>query len=141
MDECLIVIPARGGSKGIPNKNMKLIDGIPLVEFSIRAALRAGLNSRICLSTDSTKIRDFGLSCGAEAPFLRPAELSTDFISSADVVKHAVLWYEENENYNPKYVMLIQPTSPLRSPESIIEALKIISSSNASSLIGVNERQ
>ena len=140
MDDCLIVIPARGGSKGIPNKNMTLIDGIPLVEFSIRSALRADINARICLSTDSPKIRDFGLSCGAEAPFLRPAELSSDFISSADVVKHAIKWYEENECYTPKYVMLLQPTSPLRSPESIREALsKISSSDEVSSLIGVNE--
>ena len=95
-NDCLVLIPARGGSKGIPGKNMALLGGKPLVEFTIRAAINAKLPGRICLSTDDQKIRSFGLSFPIEAPFLRPDELAQDDSDSLSVIKHALDWYSEN---------------------------------------------
>lgn len=139
MSESLVIIPARAGSKGIPNKNMSLIDNIPLIEFTIRAALASNIKGRICLSTDSPEIRDFGLSCGIEAPFIRPAELAGDNSSSLDVIKHAIDWYNTNTDFKPDYIVLLQPTCPFRSPDSIKGSINLITEKDSESLISVNK--
>lgn len=138
MSKALILIPARGGSKGIPGKNMAPVGGIPLIEFTIRAALESGIEGRICLSTDDIDIRNFGLSFPIEAPFLRPAELAQDYSVTVPVVLHALDWYFVQERFEPDYVVLLQPTCPFRSSKSIQDAYRLIGDVGADSLISVN---
>ena len=138
MHECLILIPARGGSKGIPRKNLALIGGIPLIAFTIKATLGASLPGRICLSTDDEEIRALGLQFNIEAPFLRPRELAQDDSSSISVVRHALDWYEGNADFHPTTVMLLQPTCPFRSAASISAAYRAFWNAKADSLIAVN---
>jgi len=138
MTECLTIIPARGGSKGIPRKNMVYIGPYPLIQFTITAALKAHLPGRICLTTDDPEIREFGLSFPIESPFLRPSDLAQDSSSTHSVIEHTLRWYKENDNYCPDYIILLQPTSPFRTPNNIIESFQLIESSTNNSLIGVN---
>lgn len=138
MNSCLTLIPARAGSKGIPNKNMALIGSHPLLEFTIRAALGAGLPGRICLSTDSPEMQKFSLSCGIEAPFLRPSDLAQDSSGMISVIGHALEWYEKSEGFVPEYLVLLQPTCPFRSPRTITEAFRLIKNAGSDSLISVN---
>ena len=136
--DCLILIPARGGSKGISEKNMALLGGKPLVEFTIEAAINAKLPGRICLSTDDQKIRDFALSFPIEAPFLRPAELAQDDSDSLSVINHALDWYDGNYCFSPEFLVLLQPTCPLRNSETVIDAYKSIIATKAKTLMTVN---
>jgi len=136
--ECLILIPARGGSKGIPKKNMALLGGKPLIEFTIRAALKARLPGKICLSTDDEEIRNFGLRFPIEAPFLRPAQLARDDSSTVPVMIHALYWYEKNRGFFPEFLVLLQPTCPFRSPESVRKAYMSILATGVDNLISVN---
>ncbi|KQC04379.1 MAG: hypothetical protein APR53_03270 [Methanoculleus sp. SDB] len=138
MDKCLTLIPARAGSKGIPNKNMALIGSRPLLEFTVRAALGAGLPGRICLSTDSPEMRTFGLSCGIEAPFFRPSELAQDGTGMIPVIEHALAWYDEAEGFVPEYLVLLQPTCPFRSPRAVLGAFRLIENAGSDCLISVN---
>lgn len=136
--DCLVIIPARGGSKGIPKKNLALINGIPLIEFTIKAALDSALPGRICLTTDNDEIRAHGLQFPIEAPFLRPADLSQDNSGTIPVVKHTLDWYEKNSIFQPEIIMLLQPTCPFRSALSIRQAYKDFIATSADSLISVN---
>lgn len=136
--ESLIIIPARGGSKGIPGKNMALLGGKPLIEHTIRAALDAELPARICLTTDDIDIRNFGLSFPIEVPFLRPSELALDSSDMSFVIRHALDWYVTQEHFIPRYIVLLQPTSPLRTSRNINEAYQIIVTKDGHSIIGVN---
>ena len=111
------------------------------MEFTIKAAVRSKLFDHICLSTDSEEYRRFGISCGAEAPFLRPKELSADSSSTSSVIAHALNWYSDHEGYSPEYIMLLQPTSPFRKPESIVKAFELIKNNQSDCLISVNEVQ
>jgi CMP-N,N'-diacetyllegionaminic acid synthase len=138
MQECLILIPARGGSKGIPRKNLALISGIPLIAFTIKAALEAALPGRICLSTDDEEIRSCGLQFNIEAPFVRPHELAQDDSSTISVVRHALDWYEVNADFHPTAIVLLQPTCPFRSAASISAAYHAFQNTKADSLITVN---
>ncbi len=136
--ESLILIPARGGSKGIPGKNLALLGGKPLIEHTIRAALDAGLPARICLTTDDERIREFGLTFPVEAPFLRPAELSQDGSGMIPVIQHALQWYKHNENFTPRFLILLQPTCPFRTAQNVREAYQMIIEENSHALISVN---
>jgi CMP-N,N'-diacetyllegionaminic acid synthase len=138
MQECLTLIPARGGSKGIPRKNLALIGGIPLIVFTIKAALEAALPGRICLSTDDEEIRSFGLQFNIESPFVRPLALAQDDSSTISVIRHALDWYEINADFHPAAVVLLQPTCPFRSAASIIAAYHAFRNAKADSLIAVN---
>lgn len=137
MRQRLALIPARGGSKGIPRKNIYPIDGKPLIAYSIEAGLeaqKAGVVSRVIVSTEDREIADVALSYGAEVPFLRPAELASDTSKSVDCMIHAVEYYRERgEIYDD--VVLLQPTSPLRTGEDIINALKIYDEAGTDSLV------
>ncbi|MBU5355391.1 acylneuraminate cytidylyltransferase family protein [Paenibacillus barcinonensis] len=130
---CLGVIPARGGSKGLPGKNIRLLDGKPLIEYSIEAALKSGCVTRVVVSTDDESIAHVARLAGAEVPFLRPAELATDEAKSIDVLRHAVQHYEEKGHHH-EHVLLLQPTSPLRTATDIREAMKQFLQSDADSL-------
>jgi N-acylneuraminate cytidylyltransferase len=122
MNKILVVIPARGGSKGIPKKNIKPFDGEPLILHSIRQARAAfGDACEICVSTDSEEIRRMAEREGLQVPFLRPTQLATDTAPTRDVILHALDYYE-SIGFTPDRIVLLQPTSPLRTPEQIIEA-------------------
>lgn len=136
--EALIIIPARGGSKGILRKNMALIGGKPLVKFAFDAAKEANLPGRICLSTDDAEIREFGLREGAEAPFIRPAELARDESSTVSVIQHALNWYSLHENFEPEFIVLLQPTCPFRTAQNIRESYQLMLENRSTSLISVN---
>lgn len=130
------VIPARSGSKGVVGKNIKILNNIPLIGYTINAAINSEL-SRVIVSTDSEDIRKVALEFSAEVPFLRPLEISMDNSSSISVAQHALLKLEEIENKKYDAVMLLQPTTPFRNTSDINEAIKILSSSYADSVISV----
>jgi N-acylneuraminate cytidylyltransferase len=114
--EVLAVIPARGGSKSIPRKNVKRLAGVPLLAYSIAAARQSDAVSRVLLTTDDPEVREVGLAWGAEAPFLRPAALSGDVVPDLPVFVHALRWLEAEESYRPDVVVQLRPTSPFRPP-------------------------
>ncbi len=132
------VIPARAGSKGIPGKNIKPLAGKPLIVHTIKAALASSVFDFLLVSTDSEDIAAVSLSAGAEAPFLRPAELATDSAKSSDVMRHAMAWYE-NRGEKFDWVAILQPTSPLRSPEDIVNSCKLMIERHAKAIVSVCE--
>lgn len=133
------LITARGGSKGIPGKNIKPLLGKPLIAYTIEAAKESGVLDRLVLSTDDPKIAEVAQKYGCEVPFMRPhtEELAGDRATHLTVIQHAVNWLKEKENYQPDYVMLLQPTSPLRQPFHIKEAADLILKSGADSIVSV----
>ncbi|GAB6189623.1 acylneuraminate cytidylyltransferase family protein [Marinitoga arctica] len=134
----LAIIPARGGSKGIKNKNIIKLNNKPLINYTIEAAKESKIFDEIMVTTDSDKISKIAKECGAKIPFLRPAELSTDTANSKDVILHTLNYYI-NRNINFDYFMLLQPTSPLRKSEDIINAVELLFKKCANSIVGVCE--
>lgn len=118
--EVLAIIPARGGSKGLPNKNILPLLGHPLIAYSIKAALDATLVTRTIVSTDSEHIASVAVEYGAEIPFLRPAEFAQDLSTDLEVFVHALEWLQQQEGYLPDYVVQLRPTSPVR-PVGLID--------------------
>jgi N-acylneuraminate cytidylyltransferase len=112
--EVLAIIPARGGSKSIPRKNIRPFAGHPLIAYSITAGLAAETVTRLIVSTDDQEIAAVSRRYGAETPFLRPAEYSQDATPDLPVFQHALRWLEENEGYLPEIVVQMRPTSPFR---------------------------
>jgi len=115
----LAIIPARGGSKSIPDKNIVLLGGAPLISYAIQAIGKAETVDRVIVSTDSEKIADVARRFGAEVPFLRPAELAEDTTPTIPVIRHAIEWLEREEGFRPDYVLLVQPTEPFVQGEHI----------------------
>ena len=134
----LAIIPARGGSKGILNKNIMDICDKPLIAYTIEAGKKSKYIDEVMVSTDSDAIKDVAKSCGAEVPFLRPEVLSNDSSKSIDLVLHAIDFYKSN-NISYDYVVLLQPTSPLRTFVQIDEAIEKLLETNISSLVSVRE--
>jgi N-acylneuraminate cytidylyltransferase len=124
--EVLAIIPARGGSKGIKNKNITNLNGSSLISYSIKAALESKLISRVICSTDSEIIAEEAIKHGAEVPFLRPDQISQDNSSDIEYFNHAIEWLKINESYKPKLLVQLRPTSPLRNLEMIDEAIQIM---------------
>lgn len=124
--EVLAVIPARGGSKGIPRKNIRCFAGQPLIAWSIAAAKHAEYVTRTIVSTDDSEIAKIGRQHGAETPFLRPAELSGDGAVDYPLFEHALRWLDENEHYQPEYVVQLRPTSPIRPRGMVDGALQLL---------------
>ncbi len=137
----MAVITARGGSKGVPRKNIRDLSGKPLIAWSIEAAKNSRYVDRIIISTEDTEIRDISLEYGAEVPFLRPRELAEDNSSSVDVVLHVIGKLEKDYNYTPDYILLLQPTSPLRNEVHIDDSIEALleKGSGFDSLISVTE--
>lgn len=133
------VITARGGSKGIPRKNIKDLKGQPLIAYTIKAAQESGVFDRVILSTDDAEIAEVAKRYGVEVPFMRPAELAQDNTPHLPVMQHAVSWLKENENYNPDLVAILQPTAPLRQSWHLKEALDLMLKLQADSVVGVVE--
>lgn len=123
-ENILIIIPARGGSKGIPGKNTKLLGGKPLICWSIDIAKSLTNDENICVTTDSSDIIKVVENYGLKVPFIRPAELATDQAGSNDVLLHALDFFE-SQGKSFKMIVLLQPTSPFRKPEFIEEAIEL----------------
>lgn len=125
--EALVIIPARGGSKSIPRKNIRTFAGYPLIAFSIAAGLASERISRVIVSTDDEEIAEIAKEYGAEVPFLRPEELSKDITPDLPVFQHALEWLQSNDQYQPQIVVQLRPTSPLRQKEHIDQAVRRLS--------------
>lgn len=126
MTETLALIPARGGSKGIPRKNIRNFAGYPLIAWSIAAALQAKSVNRVIVSTDDEEIAQVAREYGAETPFMRPSELAQDRTTDLPVFEHALKWLEEIEGYKPEMVIQLRPTSPIRPRDCVDGAAKIL---------------
>ena len=120
------IIPARGGSKGVPGKNIKLVGGYPLIAYTIAAAKLSKDISRVIVSTDSMEIASIAKKYGAEVPFMRPSELAGDRSLDIDFVLHAINWFQQNEHKIPDYIVHLRPTTPLRIPSEIDRAIDYI---------------
>jgi N-acylneuraminate cytidylyltransferase len=134
----LAVVPARGGSKGIPRKNLQLLDGQPLVALAVRAGLAAARVSRVVCSTDDAEIAAAARAAGAEVPFLRPAALAADASEDWPVFKHALDWLAQTEGWAPDLVVNLRPTSPLRTPAHVDDAIALLESTGADSVKSVH---
>ena len=124
MKDIVALIPARSGSKGIPNKNIKLICGLPLIAFSIAVAKKSKLIDRVIVSTDSQEYADIAIKYGAEVPFIRPASISGDSSTDIQFIDHAISWFEDNESFVPKFIAHLRPTTPIRSYKVVDDALR-----------------
>ena len=131
------VITARGGSKGIAGKNLKLLGGKPLIAYTIEAAQQAGVIDRLILSTDDPAIAHAARALGCEVPFMRPADLARDDTPHLPVMQHAVGWLETHAAFRPDVVIILQPTSPLRGPQHIRDAVQLLATSSADSVVSV----
>jgi len=134
LKEVLAIIPARRGSKGLPGKNIRLLNGHALIAYSIKAALDSPVISRIIVSTDCPEIAAIAQKYEAEIPFLRPAELSQDFSTDLEVFAHALQWLWENEQYIPDLIVQLRPTSPVRFTNDIQNCVLKLQNSDADSL-------
>jgi CMP-N,N'-diacetyllegionaminic acid synthase len=134
----LAIIPARGGSKGIPRKNMALLGGRPLVEYSIEAAKKSRFIDEILLSTDDDEIASVGRHFGLDVSYRRPAELAEDETAMIDTLEHGLHWIGNARGRLPDEVILLQPTSPLRSVQDIDGAIALFNESGAISLVSVH---
>lgn len=137
-DSVLVVVPARGGSKGLPRKNARTLVDLPLLGWTARAIQAAGLDGRCCLlSTDDAEIAEIGRSVGLPAPFLRPASLATDEATAESVALHALDWLAASHGIHPHSVMWLQPTSPFRNPQSLEQAVSMLTAGTCPGVIGV----
>jgi CMP-N,N'-diacetyllegionaminic acid synthase len=137
----LTIIPARGGSKGIPMKNIYKIVGKPLIQYTIEQALNSKLISRTIVSTDDLQIKKIAEKLGAEVPFLRPKKFSKDNSSAYDVVKHTINFLENENEVIPEIIIFLQPTNPLRTSQMIDKSIKLLQKSKGSSVLSVFTRR
>ena len=136
--QSICVIPARGGSKGVLNKNIVDVLGSPLISFSIKSAIESDLFDRVIVSTDSKEIAEVSISYGADVPFIRPPELSTDDSLVEDTFVHCLKFIEKNFKEYP-YVCLRQATTPLVSKEDLIKSVVLFNEKNADMVVSVSK--
>ena len=135
----LFVITARGGSKGVPRKNIRMLGDKPLIAYKIIAAKKCQFEKRIIVSTDDKEIAEISRKYGAEVPFIRPNELATDTASSADVLQHAMNWIKLNSQETYDCVCVLEPSSPFASYRDLDKALQLIEQIGADTLVSVKE--
>jgi CMP-N-acetylneuraminic acid synthetase len=135
--DILGIITARGGSKGIPKKNLRKVSGVPLIEYTINTAKKSKKITRLIVSTDNPEIIKLTKKLGVEVPFRRPAKYARDNSLSVDVINHALQFLKNNEGYSPDIVIILQPTSPLRNSSNIDKSVNLLIKSQASSVVGV----
>ncbi len=138
MTKILGIIPARGGSKGIPGKNIRMLGGKPLIYYAARAARESGLVDRLILTTDSAEIAEVGKGLGIEVPFIRPANLAQDGTPMFPVIDHTVQ-FVESQGWQPDIILLLQPTAPLRQTEHLQAAVKLLTETKCDSVASVVE--
>ena len=140
------IVLARGGSKGIPHKNIVPLNGLPLIGWTLRTAVKSGIFDRLIVSTDDEAIAKSARDYGAEVPFLRPKALASDRSPSIDSVIHALEFLKSKDAYAPEFIFLLQPTSPFRSVEDIRKAMSLMKSSRGNkfdalvSMVAVEDR-
>ena len=120
----LAIIPARGGSKRVPQKNIRLLSGKPLIAYTIQVALQTEVIHRVIVTTDDEKIAGVAKKCGAEVPFMRPASLAKDSTSDQPVLQHTLDWLKENQNYIPDIVLHLRPTTPFKTSQIITKVIE-----------------
>ena len=135
----IAITPARGGSKGLPRKNIKLLDGLPLISHTINAALASNFVDRVIVSTDDKEISSIAKEFGAEVPFIRPVEFANDTSMVMDTYLHAVDWISKEDKKPVQSFVSLLPTIPFRNSDDIDEAIKIFKNKNANSVISVVE--
>lgn len=135
----LAIIPARGGSKGITLKNIQKLAGKPLIEYTILSAKNSKYIDKILVSTDNEKISRIAKSSGAEVPFIRPKRFSGNKSPPIDYVKHALKFLFTHQSYVPEIVLILQPTSPLRTTKMIDRSIEILKKTNATCVLGVSK--
>lgn len=133
----LAVVPARGGSKGVPRKNLQLLAGKPLVAHAVETGLASTLVGRVLCSTDDAEIAEAARAAGAEVPFLRPAELAQDASEDWPVFMHVLDWLQRQEAWMPDVVVNLRPTSPLRRPDHVDGAIRLLLETGADSVKAV----
>jgi len=133
------IIPARGGSKGIPQKNLRELNHLPLISYTIKSAKKSKMINRIIVSTDNKKIASLAKKTGVEVPFIRPIKLATSKSKTLDVILHTLKFLEKNENYIPDIVVILQPTSPLRTEELIDSSINSLIHNKSTSVLSVKE--
>lgn len=136
----LALVPARGGSKGLAGKNIKELHGKPLIGWPIQAAVHSKYVDRVIISTDDTKIAEIAKEQGAEIPFLRPTELASDTATSISVIEHT-LQYCQSEGFSYRYLVYLEPTSPLTGTEDVDKALELLISKRdiADAIVGISK--
>lgn len=137
MGRLLILVPARGGSKELPGKNIRTLGGLPLLAWTARAIAASGISARTVLSTDDPATAEIGRVHGLEVPFLRPAALAGDTSGMLEVVEHAVGWLEDRAGLKVSAIMLLQPTSPFRRPDRLRQALDLLDLPGTEGVVGV----
>lgn len=137
--DVLTLIPARGGSKGLPGKNIRPFLGKPLIARAIDAARDSGVVGRIVVSTDDAEIARVTSESGAEVPFLRPAEIANDVAPVLAAALHALDWFKNHDSWKPEWLLLLQPTSPLRTADDIRRAFKLVRSADTDAVVAVSE--
>ncbi len=135
----LAIIPARGGSKSIPKKNIKLLEDKPLIAYPIELAKSISLINKIIVSTDSTEIAEVAKKYGAEVPFIRDGELAKDETPMLPVLHHSIKFLEERQHYKADYILLLYPTCPFLKKETVEKALHILLTENCNSVMSVEE--
>ena len=138
-NKILAIIPARGGSKSVPKKNIYPLNGKPLIYYSISSGLKAKYIDRLIVSTDSPEIAKVARKYKAEVPFVRPAELASDTAPTLPVLQHVVKYVEENDKFKPDLVVLIQPTNPLVRSEDVDGTIETLFKTNTNSCFSVTE--
>jgi len=126
--EVLALVPARGGSKSMPRKNLRVVGGKPMVVHAIEHALNSKTITRVILTTDDDEIAEVGANAGAEVPFMRPAEFAEDLSTDYEFVRHALTWLRDNEQYVPDLVVQLRPTTPIRDTNIIDRGVELLSS-------------
>ena len=131
----ITIIPARGGSKSIPKKNIKELGGKPLIAYPIKYAKSINIINKVVVSTDSEEIANIAKKYGAEIPFMRPVELAEDETPTLPVLQHCIDFLEKNENYKPDFIILLCSTSPFLKKERVIEAINLLNEKECNSVI------
>jgi CMP-N,N'-diacetyllegionaminic acid synthase len=135
----IAIIPARGGSKRLHKKNIKLISGKPLIEWTIKAAIESQIFDEIHVNTDCPEISKISVLAGAKVPFIRPNKLASDHASTRDVILHHFRFVLDNFEESPETVCILQPTSPNRNFKHIISSYKVLHEKNANSVVSISE--
>lgn len=135
------LITARGGSKGVPKKNIREIGGLPLIAYKIIAAQKCGFPGRVIVSTDDMEIAEVAKCYNAEVPFMRPGYLASDTASSMDVVWHALNWLDAHDRDRYDYICLLEPSSPFATPADLHDAIQLIKDKDADTLLGMKEAE